>query len=769
MSTAPSSTTDTELERLKAVVNLEKAELSFLQASGKSLDEINAKRKVIQAALHDEAEYLRAQLEILKAEEVAEEDKAEHEAKIKALEEEILGLSTEWWNIQKNINDDLAKAEEERLKKLEEEKKLLEEQKKLQQEMFDTLKKQVDEYYAKLIEDKEKELTLEERILAVQQAEAALANTQRERTVRYYNAATGQWEWQANAKNVKSAQDALKKAQDDLNKYQRDQAWKEFKSAWEYVSEQIKAGAMTFQEAYDYMYEAMKRIQDTYGVDLGFVLDDSIGGFKNLTYGIDGLTQEVANSLGASVGVLNERLKQYETAVGAFKDAFDEAAEKVRNGEMSMEDAYSYLRDRAKDIADKYGIDMTGALEEAIAGMDKTNMSIDELWKAVIINLMKVNSARWFDATDEEKAQLHAQNEYLGKLIGATYDPSGYWYLNGSQLYGSQKGVDVSGKTGYGESVGGVAGAVGGAGTAIGGVGYSGASEVIAKNGKYYDTYGNAYDTLEAAIAGNGSTAAFLNALGKHRGVIGGVHMTDWMNPEEWAAESGLTEADQSYVDDLISFFNELESGASLEDLKAKYNNLYSSSSGSHGSFSSFRGEDGTTGFAKIDDWVGNYTLIHNNYSAEKLWPGTLVQDLYGNRYVVGEDGHSLEEVLPAWYLNEDGSYTPGYDYGRSRKINETETGTYNGHAVGAEDIAAGEAWAAMMNLGNSDMALAGADAMSYDSNTATPVLNDSSTTNNQTYYQFGGLTIGEETANVLTVAELARLAGDLGKYPNPV
>ena len=179
---------------------------------------------------------------------------------------------------------------------------------------------------------------------------------------------------------------------------------------------------MTFKEAYDYMYDAMTRIQDTYGVDLGYVLEDSIGGFKDLNYGIDGLTQEVANSLGASVGVLNEKLKQYETAVGAFKDAFDEASEKIKNGEWTMEDAYSYLRDRAKEIADKYGIDMTGALEEAIAGMDKTNMSIDELWKAVIINLMKVNSARWFDANDEEKAMLHAQNEYLGKLIGATYE-----------------------------------------------------------------------------------------------------------------------------------------------------------------------------------------------------------------------------------------------------------------------------------------------------------------------------------------------------------
>lgn len=468
--TSSGTSTDYELERLKAIVSLEKAELSFLQASGKSLDEINAKRKEIQVALHEEAEYLRAQLEVLKAQEVAEEDKAEHEAKVKAVEQEILGLSTEWWSIQKSINDDLEKAEEERIKQLEEEQKLLEEQKKLQQEMFETLKKTVDEYYAKLISDKEEELTLEEKILAVQKAEEDLARAQKERNVRYYNAATGQWEWAANQKTVKAAEEALKKAQEDLSKYQRDQAWKEFKEAWEYVAQQIKDGAMTFQEAYDYMYKAMKGIQDKYGVDLSTTLEDSIGGFKDLNYGIDGLTQEVATLLGASVGVLGERLKEYETAVDALKKAFDDAAEKVKSGKMSMEDAYSYLRDRAKEIADKYGIDMTKALDDAIEGMDKTNMSIDELWKSVIINLMKVNSARWFDATDEEKALLHAQNEYLAKLIGATYDPTGYWYLDGTQLYGSQKGVDYT-TEGYGSRTGsgGGYGSVGTETTGLGG------------------------------------------------------------------------------------------------------------------------------------------------------------------------------------------------------------------------------------------------------------------------------------------------------------
>lgn len=741
VSSAPENTKDPELERLKAIVSLEKAELSFLQASGKSLDEINAKRKVIQAALHDEAEYLRGQLEILKAEEVAEEDKAEHEAKIKALEEEILGLSTEWWNIQKNINDDLAKAEEERLKKLEEEKKLLEEQKKLQQEMFDTLKKQVDEYYDKLVADKEKELTLEERILAVQQAEAALANAQKERTVRYYNAATGQWEWQANAKNVKSAQDALKKAQDDLNKYQREQAWKEFKSAWEFVSEQIKAGAMTFKEAYDYMYDAMTRIQDTYGVDLGYVLEDSIGGFKDLNYGIDGLTQEVANSLGASVGVLDEKLKQYETAVGAFKDAFDEASEKIKNGEWSMEDAYSYLRDRAKEIADKYGIDMTGALEEAIAGMDKTNMSIDELWKAVIINLMKVNSARWFDANDEEKAMLHAQNEYLGRLIGATYDPSGYWYLNGSQLYGSQKGVDYSGKTtgygnftgsggGYGISSGGGAG--GGSGGS-GGVYLGGGSSGVrgaAGTGQYYDSYGNTYATLEEAIMGNAAISA---ANGSHQGKAYGKafeiiakKINSWTDPELWAELSGLESANPEYAAALKQLESAAAGGASQEEMTAMINALYS---GEGGTFGSINNGNSTTGWVKAGygNANGEHLLILNGKLYQSgVDAGTMLQDLWGNRWEVGADGHTLTPM--------------------------------------------DRAWEAMTDLDNNDLTMAGANAMSDTTAPApAPMATNNVTNNRGDTYNLGGISIGEQAAKTTTVFELARMAGQLGQYKGAV
>lgn len=71
-------------------------------------------------------------------------------------------------------------------------------------------------------EAKEEKLELEEKTLAVQEAQAALANAQNERTIRTYNAASGQWEWVADADAVKDAEDALKDAQEDLEDYKED-------------------------------------------------------------------------------------------------------------------------------------------------------------------------------------------------------------------------------------------------------------------------------------------------------------------------------------------------------------------------------------------------------------------------------------------------------------------------------------------------------------------------------------------------------------------
>ena len=82
------------------------------------------------------------------------------------------------------------------------------------EDQIDALKKQNEE-----IERGEK---LEELKLAVLKKQDALLNARNERTVRQYNAATGQWEWVADAQKVKDAEEALEDAKKDLRDYERD-------------------------------------------------------------------------------------------------------------------------------------------------------------------------------------------------------------------------------------------------------------------------------------------------------------------------------------------------------------------------------------------------------------------------------------------------------------------------------------------------------------------------------------------------------------------
>lgn len=161
------SSTDPTLKALQDRVSLRKQELALMQERGDPVDEQIAKQREIQEALAAQADYMRS---------------------IGSDQTDILKLSTEWWSIQNAIN------------------KLLE-----------TSQDGVND-------SKEEQLKLEERILAVQEAQAALANAQNERNIRVFNSKTGQWEWVANASDVSKAKDSVKDAQEKLSEYDGDKS-----------------------------------------------------------------------------------------------------------------------------------------------------------------------------------------------------------------------------------------------------------------------------------------------------------------------------------------------------------------------------------------------------------------------------------------------------------------------------------------------------------------------------------------------------------------
>lgn len=277
-----------ETARLKQVVADDKARLTLMEKQGKSVAERVDQMKAIQNHLHDEAEWLRkigatqAEIDALSAEwwdwqekilklyketlETARElelkevneiiDSILNEIDLKkeelALDEKRLAVTEAEANLQEAIKQ--ARIDYVRgvlsdyiqglsdAKTLEEKQNaVIEAREKLMSAEREARSKAIIDSFNAEKEGKSSVLSLEERILAVRKAEEALRSAQENRTTRVYNESSGQWEYQADAGAVQSAQDNLKSAVDALNAFVEEQAWNE-------VAEAVENGSVTEAE-----------------------------------------------------------------------------------------------------------------------------------------------------------------------------------------------------------------------------------------------------------------------------------------------------------------------------------------------------------------------------------------------------------------------------------------------------------------------------------------------------------------------------------------
>ena len=200
------SQTDKQLEAHKENVSLLKSEFTLMEKQGKSVGEQVEKIKAIQNALHRQAEYMRS---------------------IGASQDEINALSAEWYDWQEKI----AELQKSLLSELDSAvQKKLDEAKKNRDAELDAIQAQIDALKEKN-EAEDTALTIEKKRAAITEKQnellekqKALLEARNERTVRTYNAKTNQWEWIADEKNIKTAEDALKSAQDALEKAKGDLA-----------------------------------------------------------------------------------------------------------------------------------------------------------------------------------------------------------------------------------------------------------------------------------------------------------------------------------------------------------------------------------------------------------------------------------------------------------------------------------------------------------------------------------------------------------------
>lgn len=239
------SQTDKQLETHKENVSLLKSELTLMEKQGKSVGEQVEKIKAIQNALHRQAEYMRS---------------------IGASQDEINALSAEWYDwqekiaeLQKGLLSELDSAVQ---KKLEDAKADRDEELDAIQAQIDALKEKNEaEDTALAIEEKRAAITEKQNELLEKQK--ALLDARNERTVRTYNAKTNQWEWIADEKNIKTAEDALKSAEDALEKAKDDLADYNKKLERDAEIAALEAKKDQINAHYDALENAWDRIMDS--------------------------------------------------------------------------------------------------------------------------------------------------------------------------------------------------------------------------------------------------------------------------------------------------------------------------------------------------------------------------------------------------------------------------------------------------------------------------------------------------------------------------
>ncbi len=237
-SSAAKNDSDAILQNHKDTVALLESELDLLEAQDAPTKAQVDKIVQIRGALMAQINYMQS---------------------IGASQTEINKLYKDWydWNdkiakLQKAMWDELDDAVDNELK----------DAKELRDKRLEELEKELDAL-KEARDIKEDEVTLEEKQLAVEEARKNLLNAQNERTVRQYNAATGQWEWVANAKNVQSAQEALKKAEKDLADFKDDLAYDAAVAEIEAKKDAINAEYDALEQGWDEILKSLEEPSKT--------------------------------------------------------------------------------------------------------------------------------------------------------------------------------------------------------------------------------------------------------------------------------------------------------------------------------------------------------------------------------------------------------------------------------------------------------------------------------------------------------------------------
>lgn len=191
------------------------------------------------------------------------------------------------------------KAQAERLKKL---KAAAQQAKKEAKEERDAEIKEIQDQIDALKERNKEEkeaLELEKKKEDVLKKQNALLAAQAERTIRMYNAQTGQWEWAADASKVQKAQEALTSAKESLAEYKRNKAIEDEIAELEKRKEAIK----------EYYEEVESRI------------DKTLDGLESSTDDLTDAFRELGLAIGEQQQAVEEATEEAQSGAGAGSES----------------------------------------------------------------------------------------------------------------------------------------------------------------------------------------------------------------------------------------------------------------------------------------------------------------------------------------------------------------------------------------------------------------------------------------------------------------
>ena len=234
-------------------------------------------------------------------------------------------------------------------------KKLYEELEKAVNKRLDARKKELDAI--KEAHNIEKEtLDIEEKRLKVAEAQKALESAETERTIRVYNAATGQWEWQADESAIEKAKESLKTAEDNL----KEAEWQQW------YNEQLRA----YEEekaAYDKIFDAVDDVSDT-------------------TRDIDTILADIAN----------KRIPEFSEAFEKLKEVFGDAVKETKK--------------ETDNIAPSKG-SLKETIDEIISGTGSTSDDVQRLKDATVEATKKAAREKAKQKQEEKKKAERQEKE----------------------------------------------------------------------------------------------------------------------------------------------------------------------------------------------------------------------------------------------------------------------------------------------------------------------------------------------------------------------